>query len=152
MGCTKNIFPINPVVAANKAIKNRSGQKRPPLDALTRAFYSGVKGIRVKKEFTKEDALRSSKKIRLVITIFSGFIIFVGVLIIGKGLNNIYYAKQSQSWNAVSAVVIESSIKTHHEGAGLKDQTRNRFYYSPKVIYAYKVANKSFTNDRIKFF
>ncbi len=26
----------------NKAIKNRSGQKRPPLDALTRAFYSGV--------------------------------------------------------------------------------------------------------------
>lgn len=26
----------------NKAIKNRYGQKRPPLDALTRAFYSGV--------------------------------------------------------------------------------------------------------------
>lgn len=106
----------------------------------------------MKKEYTMENALRTSRKVRLLITAFSGFIIFIGTLSIGKNLNNIYYAKLSQSWIPIEALVIESSIISNYQGAGLKDQTKRGWHYLPKIVYKYEIAGKRFTNDRIKFF
>ena len=80
----------------------------------------------------------------VVALVFMG--IGAGMSIFGYGL--FAEAKASSKWPTVVGTITNSIVDRHSD---MTSESRNKFKYSPKVVYAYEVNSVAYESDRLEF-
>lgn len=126
----------------NEALIRKLGERtgNPPDLRQADPATATLGGVKLNQHSKKTDAM----------IYFGGFAFLVfGLLFAGIGANKLLEARASRRWLPVPAEVLSATIETSTHSSGRSGNTTSR---TPRIIYRYMVAEKSYTGDRAAFF